>query len=55
MMDARRAAAKRLIYQLGHRDTNWNCCIGDEQAVQIIMNALADAEALTKEHEKEVS
>lgn len=37
------AVAKDIIYKLGHRDTDWKCCISDDAAITIISAAIAAA------------
>lgn len=44
-----RDQAKALIHQLGHRDIDWQCCISDEEAVNLTSKALAEAEQRGKE------
>lgn len=45
----REQQARLLIYNLTQRDTNWDCCLGDTGAVQIIMDALKPTEAAVLE------
>jgi len=48
--------AKALIYELGHRDIDWKCCISDDKAVDIIVKALAQRERdVWEEAAKELS
>ena len=32
--------ARKIVYDLSHRDTDWKCCIEDDGALSIIIDAL---------------
>lgn len=47
--------ARALVYRLTHRDTDWKCCLGDEDAMKIIMDHDASTEARALERAAQIA